>query len=85
MTISGDMYKWGEKAKNVPELTGVYAFYNEDKVLIYIGESSNLKERFTHYLDTNFSQNPCKRATKHYKREFTTKSKDTKKRAPRRV
>lgn len=79
MTVSGNMYVWGEKAKNVPERTGVYAFYNEDKVLIYIGESSNLKESFTHYLDTNFTPNPCKRVTKYYKREFTTKSKDRKK------
>ena len=59
MPISGEMYVWGDRAKNVPEESGVYALYNEAKVLIYIGASVNLQERFTHYLETNFSKDPA--------------------------
>ncbi len=72
MPISGNMYAWGERAKNIPEEPGVYAFYDEDKDLIYIGASSNLREKFTHYLETSFSKDPRKRETKYYKRELTS-------------
>jgi uncharacterized protein (UPF0212 family) len=70
------MYVWGERAKHVPEGSGVYAFYNEAKVLIYIGESTNLREKFAHYLETNFSDDPRKRETRYYKREFTSNPED---------
>ncbi|MDH5448787.1 MAG: hypothetical protein OEY24_00790 [Candidatus Bathyarchaeota archaeon] len=76
MSISGEIYYWGDKAKNIPKGPGVYAFYNGDKILIYIGETVNLQEEFTHYLKTNFSDDPRKRETKYYKREFTSKQKD---------
>ncbi len=76
MSISGEMYYWGDKAKNVPEEPGVYAFYNEDRNLIYIGETLNLRKEFNHYLKTNFSDDPRKRETRYYKREFTSKQKD---------
>ncbi|MFQ6073710.1 MAG: hypothetical protein ACE5KC_00685 [Candidatus Bathyarchaeia archaeon] len=72
MPISGNMYAWGDRAKNVPEESGVYAFYNEKKVLIYIGKSTNLREEFTRYLETNFSDDPRKRETRYYKRELTS-------------
>jgi len=76
MPISGEMYVWGDRAKSVPEGSGVYALYNEAKVLIYIGESTSLQEEFTHYLETNFSDDPRKRETRYYKREFTSKQED---------
>ena len=76
MPISGKMYFWGDRAKHVPEGPGVYALYNEAKVLIYIGESANLREEFTHYLKTNFSNDHRKRETRYYKREFTSKRED---------
>ena len=76
MPISGEMYVWGDRAKNVPEESGVYALYDEAKVLIYIGASVNLQERFTHYLETNFSDDPRKRETRYYKREFTSEQED---------
>lgn len=76
MPISGQMYVWGDGAKKVPERSGVYAFYNEDKVLIYIGEGVSLREKFTNYLETDFSSTPCKRETKYYKRELTSKRED---------
>lgn len=76
MLISGEMYVWGDRAKHVPEGPGIYALYNEAKVLIYIGESTNLREKFTHYLETNFSDDPRKRETRYYKREFSSKQED---------
>jgi hypothetical protein len=76
MSISGKMYVWGHRAKHVPEGPGVYGLYNERKVLIYIGESSNLREKFTQYLKTNFSKDPRKRETKYYKRELAPKQED---------
>jgi len=76
MSISGEIYYWGDKAKNVPGEPGVYAFYDEDRILIYIGETLNLREEFTQYLKTKFSDDPRKRETRYYKREFTSKQKD---------
>ena len=72
MAISGRMYYWGDKAKYVPEEPGVYAFYDKDQNLIYFGKSANLREDFTHYLETDFSGGPCKRETTYYKREITS-------------
>jgi len=71
MLISGKMYVWGERVKYVPEEAGVYALYNEDRVLIYLGGSTNLQKTFTHCLETNFSDDPRKRETRYYKREST--------------
>ena len=71
MLISGKMYMWGERAKNIPEESGVYALYNKEGVLIYVGGSTNLRETFTHYLETNFSDDPRKREAKYYRREST--------------
>jgi len=71
MPISGKLYMWEEKAKYIPAEAGVYALYNQGRFLIYVGESANLQETFAYYLETNFSEDPCKRETKYYKREFT--------------
>ena len=76
MPISGKMYVWGNRAKNVSKGPGVYALYNADKVLIYIGVDISLREKFTHYLETNFSNDPRKRETKYYRRELTSKRED---------
>jgi len=76
MSISGKMHVWGDRAKHVPEGPGVYVLYNEAKFLIYIGESTNLREKFIHYLETNFSDDPRKRETRYYKREFTSRQED---------
>ena len=71
MPISGKLYVWEERVKYVPAEAGVYALYNQDRFLIYIGESANLRETFTRYLETNFYNDPRKGETKYYKREFT--------------
>lgn len=71
MSISGKMYVWGEKAKYIPEEAGVYALYNEDRILIYVDGSTNLRESFIRYFETNFSDDPRKRETRYYRREST--------------
>ena len=76
MPISGKMYVWGNRAKNVSKGPGVYALYNADKVLIYIGIGISLREKFTHYLETNFYNDPHKRETRYYRRELTSKRED---------
>ncbi|MFZ7136953.1 MAG: hypothetical protein ACOWW1_00825 [archaeon] len=68
MPILGNLYLWGAKAKGVPKETGVYAFYDENRKLIYLGGSSDLRETFTQYLETNFSDDPRKRETTYYRR-----------------
>ena len=79
MPISGSFYFWGEKARNVPSKAAVYELYDENYRLIFVGESSNLKEKFAEYSETHFSKDPCKVATKYYKREFTSNTKERKK------
>ena len=63
MPIQGKLYLWGEKAKGVPKETGVYALYDKNRKMIYVGGSSNLRETFSHYIETNFSDEPRKRET----------------------
>ena len=72
MSILGKMFVWGEKARFIPEEAGVYVLYNTDRQLIYFGGSANLRETFSHYLETNFSDDPRKRETRYYKREITS-------------
>lgn len=71
MPISGDLYVWGERAKGAPEEAGVYVFYDKDRALIYVGGSINLRETFTHYLATSFSDDPRKLETRYYRRKST--------------
>lgn len=69
--MTSKLYVWSEKAKNIPPKAGVYGLYNQDYELIYVGESPNLQQTFTEYLETNFAQDLCKQATRYYNREFT--------------
>jgi hypothetical protein len=80
MLIQGKLYMWGEKAKYVPEETGVYTFYDKNRMLIYVGGSSNLRETFTRYRETNFSDDPRKRETVYYRRMSTKNWEETVKR-----
>jgi len=77
MPIQGKLYLWGERAKGVPDETGVYAFYDRNRIVIYIGGSSNLRESFSHYIETNFSDDPRKRETVYYRRMSTTTWEET--------
>ncbi|PVX25268.1 MAG: hypothetical protein CW691_05070 [Candidatus Bathyarchaeum sp.] len=77
MPIQGNLYLWGERAKGVPEETGVYAFYDKNRVMIYLGGSSNLRETFSRYIETNFSADPRKRETVFYRRMNTKNWEET--------
>jgi len=72
MPINGILYPWNENNVNrAPQDSGVYEFYNRNGVIIYIGSSDNLRERFLGYWKSNFEEDPCKRSTIHYRREVT--------------
>jgi hypothetical protein len=68
MSIQGKLYMWGKRAKGVPEEAGVYAFYDKNRMMIYLGGCTNLRETFRRYVETNFSDDPRKRETVYYKR-----------------
>jgi hypothetical protein len=77
MPIQGKLYLWGERARGVPEDTGVYAFYDKNRIMIYLGGSPNLRETFTRYQETNFSDDPRKRETVYYRRMPTPNWEET--------
>jgi hypothetical protein len=68
MPIQGKLYVWGKRAKGVLEDSGVYAFYDKNRVMIYLGGSPNLRKTFSYYLETNFSNDPRMRETVYYRR-----------------
>ena len=47
------------QAKSLPELPGVYQFYDDDKI-IYIGKAKNLKKRVTSYFSKNHESKKTK-------------------------
>ena len=61
---------WLESAKFVKGKPGVYALYDKNKDIIFIGESDNLAQTFTKYVDANFENDACKQKTAFYQREF---------------
>ena len=71
MPIGGDIYPWTEDNVNaVRQQAGVYALYDGNQVLIYIGSSNNIRERFQGYWNSNFEEDSCKRDTRYYRREY---------------
>ncbi len=74
--LDDKMRVWLESAKFVKPISGVYVLYNRSKEPIYIGQTSNLEETFTKYVDTEFEGNECKQKTQFYQREFTESPKD---------
>lgn len=67
---------WLESAKFVKSKPGVYVLYDKNKEAIYIGESQNLQQTFTKYVDTDFENNFCKQKTHSYQREFINNPKE---------
>ncbi len=74
--LDDKMRVWLESAKFVKPVPGVYVFYNRSKDPLYIGETNNLEESFTKYVDTEFEANECKQKTQFYQREFTENPKE---------
>ena len=77
MSIQGKLYMWGKRAKGVPEEAGVYAFYDKNRMMIYLGGCPNLRETFSRYVETNFSDDPRKRETVYYKRMVVSSWEET--------
>ena len=69
--LEDKMRVWLESAKFVKPIPGVYVFYSRNKEPIYIGETNNLEETFTKYVDTDFAEDKCKQKTQFYQRVFT--------------
>jgi len=69
---------WLDSAKFVKAIPGVYVLYNRKKEIIYIGESENLQQTFTKYVDNNFEDDSGKQATQSYQREFVEDPKERK-------
>ena len=67
---------WLESAKFVKPKPGVYVLYNRNKHPIYIGETNNLEQTFTKYVDTNFEGYECLQKTQYYQRVFSDNPKN---------
>ncbi len=74
--LDDKMRVWLGSAKFVKPVSGVYVLYDRSKAPIYIGETNNLEETFTKYVDTDFEGNECKQKTQSYQREFTDNPKE---------
>ena len=64
------LHLWLESSRFVKAKPGVYILYDKKNEVIYIGETNNIQERFTKYLETNFEDGICKQKTVAYQREF---------------
>ena len=64
--LDDKMRVWIDSAKFVKPIPGVYVFYNRSKEVIFIGETKNLEETFTKYVEENFEENECKQRTQYY-------------------
>ncbi|MGI0076085.1 MAG: GIY-YIG nuclease family protein [Nitrosopumilaceae archaeon] len=56
----------------------VYVLYDKKLNALYIGESENLQNKFSKYVDTNFENNTCKQKTHTYQRTFIENPKERK-------
>ena len=74
--LEDKLHVWLDSSRFVKAKPGVYVFYDKKKEVIYIGETNNLQERFTKYLDTSFEDNTCKQKTIAYQREFLDNPKE---------
>jgi len=77
--LDDEIHLWLQSAKFVKAKPGVYVLYDKNKDVIYIGESENLQNQFTKYVDSNFENDTCKQKTASYQREFVENPKERKK------
>jgi len=68
--LEDKLHLWLESSRFVKAKPGVYVLYDKNNEIIYIGQSNNLQERFSKYIDTNFEDDICKQKTVAYQREF---------------
>ena len=74
--LDDKMRVWTDSAQYVKPNPGVYVLYNRSKDVIYIGETSNLEETFTNYVNTEFEENECKQKTSSYQRIYAENPKE---------
>lgn|SRR5574338_225069 len=73
------IHLWTDSARFVKSKPGIYVLYDRKLNAIYIGESENLQQQFSKYLDSNFEGEPCKQKTHAYQRTFTVNQTEKKK------
>jgi excinuclease UvrABC nuclease subunit len=73
------IHLWIDSARFVKPKSGIYILYDGKLNALYIGESDNLQNQFSTYLDTDFEGNSCKQKTHTYQRTFTSNQKEQKK------
>ena len=61
---------WLDSARFVKPKPAVYVLYDKKLNVLFIGDSENLQNEFTKYLDTNFENNECKQKTHTYQKLF---------------
>ncbi len=74
--LEDKLHVWLDSSRFVKAKPGVYVLYDKKKEVIYIGETNNLQERFTKYLEANFEGDICKQKTVAYQREFLDNPKE---------
>ena len=79
LLLEDKVHLWIQSSRFVKAKPAVYVFYDKNKDVIYIGESENLQQRFSKYVDTNFDNDACKQKTASYQREFVENPKEQKK------
>ncbi|RDJ32230.1 MAG: hypothetical protein DWQ18_09025 [Crenarchaeota archaeon] len=71
MEILGEKVQlWLDSARFVKPKPAVYVLYDKKLNVLFIGDSENLQNQFTKYLDTNFENNECKQKTHTYQKLF---------------
>jgi len=67
-----EIKRWNtQTVMTVARRAGVYGLLNGTKKVIYIGKSKDLQERLLGYINRNFSEDSCKRATEYFFVEYT--------------
>jgi len=74
--LDDKMRVWTDSAQYVKPNPGVYVLYDRNKDVIYIGETDNLEETFTNYVNTEFEENECKQKTSSYQRVYAENPKE---------
>lgn len=67
---------WLDSARFVKSKSGVYVLYDKNLNTLYIGETQNMQNQFTKYLDTNFEGNVDKQKTNTYQKIFVDNPKE---------
>lgn len=67
--VSGKTYVWDRGVVYAPDSPGVYALFDGDKRLLFVGGSENLRETFSGFFNSNFVGDVGRGGTRFYKRE----------------